>query len=1122
MIAHSAMAGATGRRMLSAAVTLMLFAAAPPPAVAREHADVLGHRLRTVEPGRITVRWRPTAAWAIFRSASLSGRARTARARYVRVRATTHRSYVFRGRAGWTYRFVIVRRAGAPRHARRGMRADVVVRVRARATPAREPYGVVALTRSTFANPPAIVRPKYRWWLTLAQVDDDELRREVHDMAAAGAGSVEITPFPIPASTKTTTTSPYEIPTDPQVLKEDGWGTPKWAHKLAVVLRAAAEEGITVDQNMGPYYPPIVPTVTDINDPAVQQQLLYGSTVVGAGATYSGAVPAPATAAPAGARTRLVAVSVARCTQPRCAGSPVTLDPASARAITPTVADGKVTFTAPSDGDYELVAFWQSPDGQHLSGFTATGTNYVLDHLSTASVDATKAFWDTYVFTPEVRALYAKTGPGDVFEDSLELSGTVKFTGDFVEQFAQRRGYDVAKWLPAVAGSGNRAAAAGAFEFSGDVGARVREDWRQTFSDLYTDRYLTGLRRWLNARGLRLRAQAYGAPIELGQAASALDSADGESLAFGPNLDGYKFIAAGGHASGSQIMSTECCASLEATYTSTMAGPSSALGPLAGIGATGLLVDIYRAYAGGMTQQIWHGFDYRDSANAAWPGYHAWSGPENSGEGPDFAEALGPRNPQWADTRAVNVALGRVQLALRQGLPAFDVAVYSHAFPDFGIVGGGNATAAQLGADNALQRHGLTYEYVSSARFDGPPPTFRDGELFPGSGGYRGVLLNQQSTMSARAAERLLALARGGLPIVVVGAPPNAAPGAGEDDALVKSLGAQLVEQPSVKLVSTLDAVPEALRGLGVTPSTQRTPRSSAIQGIRRVAPDADYYFLYNTTDRAATATMTLAGHGRPYRLDQWTGQVTPIAAYTSSGRDVTMRVDLPARDGELVALSTKDLGEPAPAAHVVSTTGDAVVVRDGRLYVRAAKGGTYKTTLSDGRSITTTVGDVPAAGSPTDWTLSLESWTPEGTSAYATRKTTLPAIPLRSADGSLPSWTALPGLQSSSGIGTYTTTVAVPGGVGATLDLGKAVDTVAVKVNGKPVAVDQADPNGIDIGRQLVAGANTIEVRVASTLLNAARAVPLNADWMQPKAPQLYGLQGPVRLVPYREAELA
>jgi hypothetical protein len=114
-----------------------------------------------------------------------------------------------------------------------------------------------------------------------------------------------------------------------------------------------------------------------------------------------------------------------------------------------------------------------------------------------------------------------------------------------------------------------------------------------------------------------------------------------------------------------------------------------------------------------------------------------------------------------------------------------------------------------------------------------------------------------------------------------------------------------------------------------------------------------------------------------------------------------------------------------------------------------------------------------------------------------------------------------LPGLQTTSGIGTYTATVDVPSGVGAMLHLGKAVDAVALKVDGKPVAVDQSNPNDIDIGPDLAAGANTIEVRVSSTLLNAARTVPLNADWMQAKVPQLYGLQGPVKLVPYREAEV-
>jgi hypothetical protein len=45
--------------------------------------------------------------------------------------------------------------------------------------------------------------------------------------------------------------------------------------------------------------------------------------------------------------------------------------------------------------------------------------------------------------------------------------------------------------------------------------------------------------------------------------------------------------------------------------------------------------------------------------------------------------------------------------------------------------------------------------------------------------------------------------------------------------------------------------------------------------------------------------------------------------------------------------------------------------------------------------------------------------------------------------------------------------------------------------------------------------------VSVASTLLNAAKAVPQNADWMQAKPQQLYGLQGPVGVVPYREEEV-
>ena len=51
------------------------------------------------------------------------------------------------------------------------------------------------LTRATFADPPTSVRPKYRWWVPLAYTDDQELRAELDQMKAVGAGGAEVAPF---------------------------------------------------------------------------------------------------------------------------------------------------------------------------------------------------------------------------------------------------------------------------------------------------------------------------------------------------------------------------------------------------------------------------------------------------------------------------------------------------------------------------------------------------------------------------------------------------------------------------------------------------------------------------------------------------------------------------------------------------------------------------------------------------------------------------------------------------------------------------------------------------------------------------------------------------------------
>src|SRR4051812_17480524 len=54
-----------------------------------------------------------------------------------------------------------------------------------------------SVTPASFASPPATVRPKYRWWLPGAYVDDAELRAEVQQIAQAGAGGIEVAGFEI-------------------------------------------------------------------------------------------------------------------------------------------------------------------------------------------------------------------------------------------------------------------------------------------------------------------------------------------------------------------------------------------------------------------------------------------------------------------------------------------------------------------------------------------------------------------------------------------------------------------------------------------------------------------------------------------------------------------------------------------------------------------------------------------------------------------------------------------------------------------------------------------------------------------------------------------------------------
>ncbi len=217
-----------------------------------------------------------------------------------------------------------------------------------------------------------------------------------------------------------------------------------------------------------------------------------------------------------------------------------------------------------------------------------------------------------------------------------------------------------------------------------------------------------------------------------------------------------------------------------------------------------------------------------------------------------------------------------MQLVLRQGKPRFDVAVYRH---DFGMDGHGTTgygAHTLLRSDSALAAAGYTYEYLSPESLRDPLASFRGGRLFPDRSAYKALVLKDQRTLALDTARTLLARARAGLPIAIVGALPSETPGLGDAarDGELRALVAQLAAQRTVVRVADEQDLPRALRRLGVEAAAAHASDSPAILSVRREGDGVDLYFLYNQTATAVEQTLRLSGRGRAYRLDPWSGAV--------------------------------------------------------------------------------------------------------------------------------------------------------------------------------------------------------------------------------------------------------
>ena len=249
---------------------------------------------------------------------------------------------------------------------------------------------------------------------------------------------------------------------------------------------------------------------------------------------------------------------------------------------------------------------------------------------------------------------------------------------------------------------------------------RIHVDIEQTLNALYRDNHAKPIRAWANSRGLTYRAQGYGEPIDLGEAAGYLDISECESL--GCSEAQFRTASAGVALAGKQLLSSEML--------------PGGFGNLYGLTPAQVAALANKEYSYGANQMVFHGLPYPTNppsadgtivdSSASWPGFHAFSA--------FIGEAFGPRQPTWTMERDISGYYARTQRVLRAGFPQ---AGRRRAQPD------PRTGARRPSTAPPLLDAGLSYGYVT-------PGSLRDqrvagGRLAPEGPAFQGLVVGQRA-----------------------------------------------------------------------------------------------------------------------------------------------------------------------------------------------------------------------------------------------------------------------------------------------------------------------------------------------------------------------------------------
>ncbi|HWB25294.1 MAG TPA: glycosyl hydrolase [Chitinophagaceae bacterium] len=749
---------------------------------------------------------------------------------------------------------------------------------------------------NTFKKPNRSFGPFTRWWWPGNDVTNEELQREIKLFAANDFAGVEIEPFAAGIN--------LNGPAD-QLARQLSWDSASFYQHVAAVMEQAKLSAITVDMNAGSGWPmggPFIPQDSSV------LTLKYAEATVQGGKSANIAIPSPA---PQEGKALAPGFNLFQKTNPSLSklqvviaakvvkqdGGQTYLDESSLLNITSSAANGKISWTAPGNGEWKIIALWSAPDGEIPKAIASNPQGFVADPLDSNKV----AVSYTHLFGPRtgLPAYYSRPLRA-VFNDSYEFMADRHFEAGFLDYFKKQRGYDITPYLPANIQNGYNNAYASflmpnqkpVYVF-GDEDWRLRYDYDLTVSDLMRTQFIVPSDNWFDKKGMLHRTQAYGVKMDIIGNSGAADIPEAEQLA-GANSEGFvKLITSGAHLYNKPVITQE---SFVFQGRAEMTTPQKIK----------LLAD--KAFAAGVNEIIYHGTPYKyQTGEYGEEGYN----PFCSAVMPfiNFSSDINESSPFWNDIKTVNQYITRVQYALRSGKSHSDVLVYfpfNNLDPSEVINNPGEimpsgyfkgvepeSTAPAENNDkgvisewyrqlwpviNKLEALGVTWEFVNDASLQQAKE--EDDKINIRGNTYEALIVANAPYMQLPTAQNVAKLAQQKITLLAIGDAPSKQPSFlnyAQNDAATKRAMADALKQRNAGTINSVNDLATWVKGLHIAIRFNNEYNFTR-QAEREMSDGSRLQFIWNMSDKWQPISLAGdKGFKGYYFIDAETGSITSV-----------------------------------------------------------------------------------------------------------------------------------------------------------------------------------------------------------------------------------------------------